>query len=105
MKEIIVSLVCMEGIHAKIFYRKLQTLSGNSKYIIQYKMCTPYHIQQSDIILLIPMLAYRKKEFRNYVKKTEHIILIDHYVYASLQPAVFIPKIEKIIQDIEKTIT
>lgn len=104
MKEIIVSLVCMEGIHAKIFYRKVQALLGN-RYTIQYKMCTPYHIQQSDIILLIPMLAYRTKELRSYVKKTEHIIQIDHYVYASLQPAVFIPKIEKIIQDIEKTIT
>lgn len=95
----------MEGIHAKIFYHKVQTLLGNSRYTIQFKMCTPYHIQQSDIILLIPMLAYRTKEFKSYVKKTEHIIQIDHYVYASLQPAVFIPKIEKIIQDIEKTMT
>ena len=46
------------------------------------------------------MLAYRKKDLEKFVRKNEYIIPLDHYIYSSLQPDLFLSNLEILVDDI-----
>ena len=99
MKTIEIRFVCMGGVHATIFKEKLQSLMKyNERFII--KMCSPQDVIPCDLIVLLPMLAYRKKDLEKFVRKNEYIIPLDHYIYSSLQPDLFLSNLEILVDDI-----
>lgn len=105
METIEICFVCMGGVHATIFKEKLQTLMKNQS-VMQVKerciikMCSLQDVKFCDLIILLPMLIYRKKDLEKFVRKPEYIISLDHYIYSSLQPVLLLSNIENIIQDI-----
>ena len=68
MKTIEIRFVCMGGVHATIFKEKLQSLMKDKERCI-IKMCSPQDVIPCDLIVLLPMLAYRKKDLEKFVRK------------------------------------